>query len=328
MAKNKQSQPRRQQSRRARPVRQRRRRRSEVMAAMQAYDRLVRDPCGAPFASPPYPGGGSGYLARFTFNLAPRFFTSTGTVGSSTVGNFAYQIQPSQLPYYVFAGSTGGTTTPTFGGTNVTGSFLSSSVLRGYRPVAACAKWVPTGAIANRAGMIAVGYEGGFTKIGGDSGTPADIAALAAGLLERAPNGSSAHEVRWLPTSYDETYGIGSPNVVYGSGTIYVAGVNVDCVYDTTTTLTANGYVELTIVVEWIPAVSSGLAVAPEAPPAFTSQQYQSTIKDIGSFLLTGARTLGSAFGGSIARGAAQTVYQSISALSSSRRPALSLITG
>lgn len=289
------------------------------------YDRLVRDPCAGNFARPPYAGGSSGYMVRLTTALSPTVFSGVSTVGTATTSNFSYEIQPGAFPAYGFAGATSTTASPVWGISSVSGTFLSNPLVKEFRCVAACAKWVPTGPISERAGMISLGYVPGIVKNTGESSTPADLLLIAQNGIERAPNGSSDHEIRWLPTPTDETYTQPQTSTLYvTSGTMTVTGVGVDSRYTATNIVTPNGYVEVTLVVEWTPTGSTGLSLAPETNVSFTSQDYQSTIKDVGRFLLTGARTVGMNMGAGMARGATQMVYQAVAGVSSRRRYAIS----
>lgn len=294
--------------------------RSRLPKGWAEYDRLIRDPCAAPFASPPYAGGTSGYLHRVSFAVNPSFFSGTSTVGTPILGNFAFQIQPSALPGYLFAGCTASTAAPTFGQTSISGTFLQNAAVRSFRPVAACAKWVPTGAISTRAGMVSLGYSQGAVKDAGNAATPADLLLFAQDSLERCPNGSGQHEIRWIPCPPDESYSTPSTSLQYqGVGTMMVSAIGVDCVYNSTTTVVANGYLEISMVYEWVPNATAGLSTSPECPPSFTSQQYQASLGDLGRFLLSGARQVGGAIGRGAMHGFSQNVVQGISALSSYR---------
>jgi len=89
-------------------------------------------------------------------------------------------------------------------------------------------------------------------------------------------------------------------------GTITLVLKNVDAMATTATSLLANGFVELTVIWEWIPnAVSgTGLATAPKAPMPFNTQQVLSTISDLGAFLFEGARAVSGGAPGLIEAGA------------------------
>lgn len=286
---------------------------------MKAYDRLISDPCGAALCNPPYSGGSSGYLTRINASIQPSFFTSGGTTGADTTGSFCYQFQPSAFPYVLFGGSDITSVTPVFGNVALNGTFIGNTAIKQFRPVAACVRWVPTGPLAKRAGMVSLGYNAGALVSNASGATPANILSVAQDCLERVPNGGSEHEIRWLPTTVDELYtspgnGISSPFA--GAGTLLVDGVGIDGSYTSPTTVVLNGYLELTIVIEWLPSAGQGISVTPEPSPGFTTQQYQSTLGDVGAFLLHGVRRAGSAF----AAGAAAKVVQTLGSYSSTRR--------
>lgn len=294
-----------------------RRRRAGPVVNMTDYHRLVSDPCSAPFARPPYAGGATGYMHRLQVAIPITAFVGTGTVGAASTVNFALSIQPSSFPGYLIAAANSSSTGIQFVMSSTGGTFLQNASVKSFRPIAACAKWVPTGAIAVRAGMIALGYSQGSVKTAGDSGLAADIFAFSQDSLERASNGSSAHELRFLPTPNDEAYGpVVTGSHYAGAGTMLISGVGIDAVYTATNTVTANGYIEFTMVYEWIPVGTVGLSSVPEPPAPFTSQQYQSRLGDVGHFLLTGATKVAGALGSGFVSGA----VQSISSLTSTRR--------
>lgn len=286
--------------------------------AVRDYDTLVRDPCAGPFATPPYAGAASGYFTRIQVAI-PITASTSGTAGTDTFISFAMQIQPAAFPviYYTAAGFN--SVSPVWIANTLGGSFLQNTAVKAYRPVAACAKFVSNGPIAKRAGLIAVGYTQGPVRAVGQSGTGPDILQFSQDGLERCPNGSGAHEIRFLPCPGDEQYHQTPTNLFAEGGTLNVSGTNVDAIQGSATTATANGYVEFTGVYEWVPEGSAGISTAPTPTVGFTSQDYQSTIGDMGAFLLHGVRTAARVVGGQMVRGAAETVMQSISGISSRR---------
>ena len=285
------------------------------LAAMRSYDMLIRDPCGAAFAYPPYAGTETGYLVRLTMSLQPTALGSGLTVGNAYSSFYGIQLQPSTFPMYVQASSTTGSGANTWGALTATANnFLASSAVKAYRPVAACLKWVPTSAIATRAGMVGVGYT---TAPVAAIGATYDGSAFLNAQLERASNGSSEHEVRWLPNPSDETFSTSGASQQYISGgTVTICLHGVDGVATSTTGVNLNGLLEYTCVYEWIPSVVNQLTVAPKMPPPFTSQEYQSTIGDVGEFLLRGVRTVSA----NIVGAGVTAAVQSISSLTSRRR--------
>jgi len=280
--------------------------------SMLAYDRLIRDPCAGNFAYPPYAGVDSGYLIRITATFVPAAFSAgVLTVGNAYPITFAHQIQPSTFPAYTTGAITTLSGANQWTTLNFGGSFLSNSAVKAFRPVAACMKWVPTGAINIRAGVIACGYS---TAPFANAATGFDGTGVVAGMLERVPNGSGEHEIRWLPNPSDETFTPNNVNAQSASGgTICIAGQGVDGVATASNVVTANGVIEYTAVYEWIPYSTNYTSVAPKMPPPFTSQEYQSTIGNVGEFLLRGVRTAGDAMRG------VSSVVQQISSLTSRR---------
>jgi len=91
-----------------------------------------------------------------------------------------------------------------------------------------------------------------------------------------------------------------------GGGTISLVLKNVDAIATTTTSLLANGFVELTVIWEWTPSAvtGTGLSSAPKAPMPFNSQQVLSTISDLGAYLFEGVRAVSGGVPGIIEAGA------------------------
>jgi hypothetical protein len=108
------------------------------------------------------------------------------------------------------------------------------------------------------------------------------------------PNGSTVHEVRWLPTAVDENFTELAAANNAGAGAVGVVLRGVDSTYSSTTVAALNGYCEVTTVWEWVPQKANGLAVAPKAPLPYTSQQVLATIGDMGGYLFDGVRAAGS----------------------------------
>lgn len=281
---------------------------------MKSYDLLMRDPCNADFCYPPYAGTDTGYLVRVTANLQPKVSSTGLTPGASMNGNFLMSIQPSSFP--VFNSGASLTTTITAGLYTHPNVFLSSATVRSYRAVAACVKWVPTGPVGGRCGLISVGYSPGLTvQVGAN-----DVDQLSSNSIERCSNGGGSHEIRWLPTANDEVFNpfIAAQQWVAG-GVNTISGKNVDGVVTSTTELTLNGFVEYTAVYEWIPALASGLQSQPKTPPPFSSQEYLSTIQDLGAFLLQGVRRVGSSMAMGVVQGSVTGFLQASSSRGSAR---------
>jgi len=296
----------------------------DKLTTMRAYDMLIRDPCGAPFARPPYAGGNSGYFTRVTVNFSPAVIGLSGlTPGSDQTGlYYALAVQPIQFPNILIAGATAAIATNTYAQTLLTGTFLQNAAVKEYRPVSFCLKWVPTGPVVKRSGMVALGYSAGAVKDNGSNASIQNIGSLAATALERCTNGSSAHEIRFLPTPADEQYDIGSlvSSPYRNAATLFCVLANTDGVATNATTVALNGFFELTGVFEWLPEGSSSVSTAPQPPPPFTSQEYQSTISDIGDFLLRGVRSATELVGQGLARGATRYFTDTIRSIGSAHR--------
>lgn len=264
---------------------------NRAAVSMGAYDSLIRDPCGAPLVHPPYVGTGSGYLCRTVENFTVADTSKTGlVVGTAGTGVVNIAIAPGNYStstgYAFCAGSTG---TATVFGRSVFP--VTSSVVRKFRAVAACLKWVPYGAYAARAGVVGMGYANGGVMSGGDT---VNASSFLAAQMESAPNGSKLHEIRWLPTQDDQNWKSSTDGGSPGNGTVTLSLLNVDGIATSATTVTLSGYVEMTIVWEWAPSeiesTAGGLSQAPSPAPGFTVNDHQRTIGNIGTYLLHGVR--------------------------------------
>nr|QNM36914.1 hypothetical protein [Trichosanthes kirilowii tombusvirus] len=263
---------------------------------MQQYDALLRDPCGGPLVHPPYMGTDSGYLVRTT-DILGLTGTGTGLTVGDSVSDWLIQYTPSWGNRYLLGVNIGGANNPmgALAATSVT-NFVSGTVVERFRPVAACVKWVPTGAYSKRAGMVCLGYFNGQQYVVGDTPYPGPAMALC---QHYAPNGGEHHEVRWLPTNNDQSFVVNntSDSGTTGGGTTLIVLKGVDGVNTNTTTTVASGLVEITAVWEWVPASAQGASTAPISPPPFTINDHQATIKNIGEYLITGAAAAGAAAG-------------------------------
>lgn len=254
---------------------------------------LLRDPCAANLAAPCYAGVDSGYLIRTTDLLSLSGVAPTGTVGAGSTIDSVIQIAPfnaSPTTGVLGAGIVGGGTMPNFSASGLTNMIVTSSTVARFRPVAACAKWVPTGPYGTRQGSVGLAYSPGQVFLSGSTIT-INQAMIEAQRI--APNGSEVHDVRWLPTAVDENFTDAATSNNSAAGALIVALRGVDATYTTTTNVAANGYVELTVVWEWTPARGQGAAPAPKAPLPYTSQQVLGTIGDLGAYLFHGVRAAG-----------------------------------
>lgn len=285
---------------------------------MLDYDKMLRDPCASNMAYPPYGGTDTGYLVRITEQIIPPAGAGTGlVVGNTFPMNIYCQIVPKNFPAYLIGSAA--SANPSVAAVANGGIFLNQSIVRSYRPVAACLKWVPTGPMLARQGVVGLGYSTSpplFT-----TGT-AFVGTLIGQTLERVPNGGGPHEVRWLPTGEDEDF-IGSNLSVAttsSAGTLFAVCNGVDGTAVTTTTIQPDGFFEYTAVYEWVPGPTAGLTVAPKTPLPFTTQQHQASIEELGDYLLRGVRTVSGAVGRGLVQGGIHTLFQALGTTGSIRR--------
>lgn len=278
-----------------RTVAKRRAKSGGMVGGVHPYLRLLADPCGAPFAHPPYGSTDSGYLIRTVENYA---IQGTGTFAAGAVAQLDFMVQVCPSAYSPVNGvplnpvpglsygciQTGQAVALT---TRSPSAFVCTSAApKRYRPVASCAKFIPFGPYSTRQGVIGLSYLNGMSVNPG-SGT-FTASTMLAECLEVAPCGAEKHEIRWLPTMEDQSW---RDVVVYdgssaGGGTLLIVGNSVDGTYLGPSTAAVNGYIEITTVWEWTPAVAQGLAVQPTPPSPYTIQQLLSTIGNISDFVL------------------------------------------
>lgn len=270
---------------------------------VRAWDQLIRDPCAANLAHPPYSGMDSGYLIR-TVDLIQLFALGAGmTVGATVPVDVAVSYSPicttsgTTNPAYLQMGvgpgvggvqliqSSGGSTS--YGSAVVTNFINAANTpAKRYRPVAACLKWIPTGAYASRSGIVGVGYSPGSIAVVGEGSLPSQWLQLC---QKTCANGADSHEVRFIPTSVDENF-TNNTSTPLGGGTVFFAGLRLDATASSAVLATVNGTLEVTTVWEWEPAYNNGIVAAPRAPLPYTTQQILATIGDLGSYLFEGVR--------------------------------------
>lgn len=273
-----------------------------VAAQMAAYDQLIRDPCGGQMAHPPYLGMGGGYLVRQIDVIQPQLTGLAGkVVGGITPQDYNLAWFPgAPTAYFVNGGE------PNFTSAWVTQAstgYITNSVVRRFRPVACCLKWLPSGPYNSRQGLVALGYSAGRFF---DPAVTTSSNQVIQNSMDLAGNGTRMHEIRWLPTEADQdwtTTADASTSTTFEGGGVFISLSGVDATGSSATTANINGRIEITTVYEWQPS-QLGPAQAPMAPPAFTIQQHQSSIGDLGAFLLEGIRRGGSALGQGMVQGA------------------------
>lgn len=251
--------------------------------AIAGYLGQLSDPCNSNMVHAPYSGAGSAYLMRTVDQIQP-FAGLTET----SVGDFVYEITPWNTPSLATGcmAATGGSATIA---TVTSSNFITTaSVVKAYRPIAACVKWVPTGAIAARSGAIGMSYSNSKTM-------PAIGGVISPGSLLRscqeiATNGTVAHEAVWLPSFADQRMGNNSDANTSGAGSLLVVGLGVDTKSNGVNSM-ASGYLEVTVVWEWEPYIYGSGAVASLAPtPGYTLEMALSKIKDVGKFVFQHVR--------------------------------------
>lgn len=270
------------------------------MAAMIAYDNMIRDPCGAAFAAAPYGGTESGYLARTVDTFQPSQNTSLAGLVTGQTYPSTYILQYTPSSYGFNTGVTQGASSSSTGvvvnfANTQPGNFMGNAfVVKKYRPVAACLKWIPTGPYSTRQGVVGLGYAAG--RVFDTAGTPTGQSVLQSAMSQQA-NGSVAHEIRWLPTTADQVFSsvvTDGSGISYEGGCVFASLVNIDSVALNATSWVAQGYFEITTIWEWVPrndnAANGSLTTAPRPPPPFSINDHQSTITDIGQYLLYGLR--------------------------------------
>jgi hypothetical protein len=242
-------------------------------AKAAAYRRLLGDPCHGPFAAPPVSGPSSGLFVRQRYYLQPSapsganatsaFLRLTPATGQAIWGYFG------QVAQQTLALETG---------------ILTSA--RSYRCVAACAKWIPTGALANRKGFVTCGYVA--DSVAGTGSIDADylngLRGLCSTTYQNAGTGKEM-ECLWLPSG-PEDLEFKDKSLTYSSdtGTTLFVLNDIDCAAKTTDN-SMNGFFEITCVWEWLPEYSAGVVAPVQAPSANTLQQVLATLGDLSSFV-------------------------------------------
>lgn len=239
------------------------------------YRNLLRDPCGAPMVPPIGPGPTSGLLVR------QRYYDTLDRGASISTGDFVAVLIPAKG---ILRSTTSGQNN--FKETDLETGILGSSICRAYRCVAACMKWIPTGDVMNRSGMIQTGYA--LDEV--DSTTPvtannlSNWQALCPKTVSNTGMGSDI-EVRWVPSGPEDVE-FRSRGVTYNAdtGTCLMVGKDID--FKSGATSYAKGVIEVTIVWEWLPTNGAGVVTPLQVGSRSTMQQMLSTIGNLTSFVL------------------------------------------
>lgn len=259
---------------------------------VSAWDRLLRDPCAANLSYPCYGGADSGYLLRTTDTIANFSVTGAGLTGGSVYpADLQMSVTPSNWGKndgIVWAGAASGAS-PGVPGTFAISNFLTNAaIVKSYRPVAACVKWVPSGPYTSRRGVVGMAYGPSSSWFYGQAA--ATTGAMLSLCQDVATNGSKNHEVRWLPSAQDEGWSALNSGSLVNVGSILLILQGVDATATSATNATLNGNLEITIVWEWQPAIGTATTISPKAPLPYTTQQVLSTITDMGAYLFEGMR--------------------------------------
>lgn len=258
---------------------------------VRAWDNLLRDPCGGQLAYPCYGGIDTGYLIR-TVDYYQPIIVGSYTLGAPGRVNFVLQYTPLNLSANSgvnVSGQLSGVGLPSFSGIGLSDFITNSAAVKRYRPVAACLKFTPNGPYNSRAGVVAMAATPGVEFAATVTRSFSDIRAVCQHF---APNGSEAHEVRWLPTAADETFtDLTSANNT-AAGTVLMVLDGVDATATSITQMTVNGYIEIVTAWEWVPEATGGLTISPKAPLPYTSQQVLSTISDLSKYVYEGVRAV------------------------------------
>jgi len=260
---------------------------------MRTYDAMVRDPAYGPMVRAPYLGTESGYLVKQVDLNTPSISIGTATAGSAISLDACLVYTPAWLSNtggtgYLFGGAPSGTTSNTFGSFGNSTFVTNVGIVKRFRPVACMMKWIPLSPALTKAGIVSVGYSEGPIVASGAGFSANAVLSLA---LNYCANGTREHVIRWLPTASDQQF-ISQGTNPDGAGSIFVNLKAVDGIVNTGgTTAALSGVFEVTTVFEWLPIVGEGLSIVPTAPPPFTINDHQSTITDLGRYLVDGVNS-------------------------------------
>nr|WPR18274.1 MAG: hypothetical protein [Chemarfal virus 123] len=272
-----------------------------AMRAAMAWKHLLTDPCTADLAYPCYSGTDAGYLIRTVDQIQPAL-SGTYTVGQAMFADVCVSYTPSNVS------ATTGTQIAinnvgsplAFSSTGSTNFITASGCVKGYRPVAACLKFIPIGPISGRSGEVGMGYINDTFPA-----TASGAAAFMAMAQLKASTGGINHEVNWLPCAQDETFTTLTTTIDAGAGTVFTVLRGVDATAVSTAYANVNGYIEATTIWEWTPTPINAVAVDPRTPVGITSQSVLASFGDIKNALFAQAHGAATRIGGMMARGAA-----------------------
>lgn len=281
-------------------------RRVRTLGDASSYLRMLRDPCSAQLVRAPYTGTSSAYLVRTVNTYVP-------SGPQVPYMDYVYEVTPWNFPNPLISGGAPSGTSFTLSNNVALSNFVTNpNVVRTYRPIAACLRWVPSGPIGARAGVVGMGYSPARTY---ESGLTVNALQVLGTTMKQDANGSVDHNIVWLPSFGDERFGGNGETNILGAGSMQLVLSGIDTV-DNGTGVSNNlaGYIEVTVVWEWEPISSSQMGVVPSAASAtrFTLQDVLSRIPDVGSFVL-----------GKAADMAGRLAYQYAAGASSRRGPGM-----
>lgn len=234
------------------------------------YRNLLLDPCSAKMIGPVGSTIGTGLFARY------RQFVTPVVDGEATSMTAALRIDPNKHQI-AWGAATAYNVPMSVNFTSTSFGILTPGTARAYRIVAACIKWVPTGAVLYRSGVVRSIVSREFTTISGR--TMGDIAPLAS---HTATNGSEPHEVVYFPSDDDLEFRTPAEATAGSNGSsICLAVDNVDCSISSLPTVqsTARGYFDVTWVAEWMPEFGTGMTTSIVPPTTTTLAQLYDTVK-------------------------------------------------
>jgi len=224
--------------------------------AGRAYAAMLTDPCNAELAKPLYMGTGSGYLTRV---VSDSNYTTDSGFHAIVPG-----VPAQAINYGTAASSVASLTTVAVQGPGY--AFLNG-VAYEARPVAACLTFIYTGSELNRSGLVNAGQ---FTAydLNAFSSVPADN--IASSFVQETRMTSNKIEVKWAPGQLDQDFGA-------VNNTTYLVA-NRSAIAVLWRGLNGTAKVRSTIIYEWRPTLSEGVA----APPSTGNASRNTTEQIVG----------------------------------------------
>lgn len=249
-----------------------------------AYRALLADPCNGPLTTPVVNGPSTGLLVRQKYYVD---IASGNSATAQTGVDFVAGLRPSAGQLVVNAISSAGVNRTTV--VNLETGILASTICKSYRPVAACMRYVATSAIGDRAGILGMGYLVDRLDNADLSTKPAQtILPLAQKVLSNSGTGEDL-EVKWIPSGpHDLEFKIAGGTESEG-GNVFIIGRKVDSYaakvgVEANNSAFANGYLEATVVWEWMPDDTSGIATSVQAGSTSTLTSVLATLGNLGDF--------------------------------------------